>query len=589
MRFRGDTIVDGQGCTLNFESQAQFLIESNVTLTLKNLIIKNTNNLSAKPFISAINVLGSLALDNCELKLNEDFRFTKGKLFIHNDVKITGTSSFIYVSVDDGLVMPHSRLYFAPDTTLSYFPSSSKNDLLKLSDKSSVLYLDEADLASTTTGCKLTKGRIFCDNHVTFSNTIASRITMGIVRTFSVNYGVNVYDIDWHPSGQFFAVGGTGPNFGGGLGTNHELRVYEVVGSTFVPVDSFDWGANGSNIWSLNWHPTGQYLAVGGEDPSNGDEIQVFEFDGTSLTQLETVNYGDRVRAVKWRSDGNFLAVGGCDPVSGDELQIYSWNGVDLTLVDSVDYGTDGIADIIDVEWNPDGKFVAIGGDDPDAVGGFGTTIDLRIYGFDGSTLTTADGETFGTANASNIFRIAWRPDGDFIAIGGHTPEMFGGAANTSELQIYGWDGSSLSAVTSTDWGNTSSSDIFSLDWSPDSFSLAVGGDESIGSTEFRIYTFDDTTLNLTFSVDYGPDFEADVWAAKWKPDGEQILIGGETAAIDEEVQLYEVVFAGEQHPEVNIITLGDKSKGSDFDVDLKLLGAATLDMHGILNYNSTK
>ena len=168
LTFTSNGIMDGQGYNLIFGNNAQILIDSNVTLTLKNLTINNSLNTITNPPIKCLSSSSKLILDDVKFALDDDFAFNAGQLYIHNDVMFTGTSQFTYHSVAQSYIQPHSTLYFDYNTVFDYSPSSTKNDLIALADRTASIYLNGCTLQTTDTGIKLTKGQLFCDNKVTF-------------------------------------------------------------------------------------------------------------------------------------------------------------------------------------------------------------------------------------------------------------------------------------------------------------------------------------------------------------------------------------------------------------------------------------
>ena len=47
----GRIIIDGNGNTLNIGNSSKFLIDTNATLTLRNIVVKNTRNQPGNPFL----------------------------------------------------------------------------------------------------------------------------------------------------------------------------------------------------------------------------------------------------------------------------------------------------------------------------------------------------------------------------------------------------------------------------------------------------------------------------------------------------------------------------------------------------------
>ncbi|MFC1894532.1 hypothetical protein ACFLYH_01120, partial [Candidatus Dependentiae bacterium] len=76
--FTDSTIIDGQGYDLVLGYTSQLVVDSHITLTLRNLTLKNTYNTIGHPAIKCLDSNGTLALDNVELALNDDFYFKNG-------------------------------------------------------------------------------------------------------------------------------------------------------------------------------------------------------------------------------------------------------------------------------------------------------------------------------------------------------------------------------------------------------------------------------------------------------------------------------------------------------------------------------
>ncbi len=181
-----DLIIDGQGHDLQLDRWSQIFVDTDVTLTLRNLTLKNRrNNQGFSPVRLAAH--GSkLALDNVVIAPNCDFYFPEGQLFIHNDVSFTGTHRFIYNSTQPSYIMSQATWNFEPETTFFYdtassystdvnLPSSTlvkplHNELINMEDDTSAFYLNKCTFQMSHTGLRLTKGRMFIDNEVIIKN-----------------------------------------------------------------------------------------------------------------------------------------------------------------------------------------------------------------------------------------------------------------------------------------------------------------------------------------------------------------------------------------------------------------------------------
>ena len=196
-----DAVIDGQGHDLILGHRSNFLIDNNITLTLKNLILKNKDLSSITPYpIQVKGAQSKISLDNISFALNGNFTFSKGKLFFHNDVSITGTSEFIYSSPHSSFITKNSCLRFGLGTTFYYNQENVSNnmDLIVMQDKTSDLFLDGCTFRTTDTGLRLIKGRLFFDNKVTLSSyskipqTYSNSIIFGN-STLGADYNLDIH------------------------------------------------------------------------------------------------------------------------------------------------------------------------------------------------------------------------------------------------------------------------------------------------------------------------------------------------------------------------------------------------------------
>ncbi|MBY0352899.1 WD40 repeat domain-containing protein [Candidatus Babeliales bacterium] len=546
-QFISSGTIDGHGNTLIFSPHAQLLLESNVSLTLKNMYIQTTRNSPNIPIIRCFDQKGHVTLDNVTLDLADDFPFRTGRMFFYNDVRFTGTSCFVYQSVMQSYVAPQSLLTFDPGTTLYYYPSSTNKDLIQLQDKSSGIYLkgSATTLQTTHTGMRLTKGRLWMDNKVTLS-TRASTNLDAVTQIVTLSYGDAIRGLHWSNSGRYLAIVGENP-----LSGNH-IQVYRfgngaltlVAGATAVT----------SGALSVHWSPDDRYLAVGDFDSGSLQGVRIFTFSGTALTLIHRTIYATNghLEEVRWSPNGLFLAIGGRNPTSGNELQVYRFNGISLTLAASIDYGS-----VIDsLAWHPSGNHIAVGGFTPT------NGNELQVFRFDGvSTLTLQDSVNFG----SRIERIEWSPNGLFVALVGTTP-----AGGHTEFEVYLFSGSTLNLVA-----GVSATTGSGLTWSPDGQFIALGNG--------GIYRFNPNSLTLLASTGYNNGR-----GVSWSRDGKYLAFGGIESVGHGDVDIYSVAYRFDTSTQAlsNGLVFGNTALGSTSDLDVFLLAGAYVQLNGLLNYD---
>ena len=162
---KGSCLIEGRGKKMTFENDGRIEVDSNATLTLKNIQISGLSGEN----LSCFDNTGSIAFRNCTLFLDHDFTFEKGSFSISGDVIFSGTNQFIYTSELTSTINSNSRLKIDSGATFSYAPTIANRDLLRMTDKTSYLLLNSCTIKSTSTGIRFTKGTVFLDNAVTFS------------------------------------------------------------------------------------------------------------------------------------------------------------------------------------------------------------------------------------------------------------------------------------------------------------------------------------------------------------------------------------------------------------------------------------
>jgi len=139
IRFIDDTIIDGNNNPMTLGANSKLWVDSGVTLTLQNMIIKDLSD--GKIVMGGTD--SQLSLDNVTIWLDGDYSFTQGNLFVHNDVNIAGNYAFKYESLQDGYLVDDSRLLFIDKVTIE------GNDYFVKGDGNKIIFEDELQVPAT--------------------------------------------------------------------------------------------------------------------------------------------------------------------------------------------------------------------------------------------------------------------------------------------------------------------------------------------------------------------------------------------------------------------------------------------------------
>lgn len=310
----------------------------------------------------------------------------------------------------------------------------------------------------------------------------------------TVNIGINVLNVKWHQNGNYLAVALAA--------TTNEIRIYSWNGTdTLTSVETIDTDA----CYGLSWHPNGNYLAVGKYTASA--QLEIYSWNGfDTLASVETIDVSENVYNCEWSHCGAYLASCGVT-----KMQVYEWNGTDtLTLKD-----TETLASWSQgIEWSIDDDFVFFSGED--------ATKTIVAYEFDGTNLTERDYETLSPANSTGL--VMSKGGGTLFAT------TYGGSDASDEyLFAYTWDATAktLTQSSSLTWNGKG---LVKTSISPDNKYLASGVTRSAAYA--KTIRVDDTGLSqvgkimeLTVAADINSG--GDAWPCDWHSNGNYIAYAG--------------------------------------------------------------
>ncbi|MFH1643886.1 MAG: hypothetical protein ABIA74_01800 [bacterium] len=568
LEFLSDTIIDGMENQLILSDDSQLIIDSDVTVTLKNLRLKTSLNSSTTPPIKTY--LGSkLCLQNVELDLGDKYTFENGNIFINNDVKFIGGSEFVYSSTQHLFIAKDSTLIIDFDTRFTYSPYNTNRDLIVMNDVTSKILLNGGTLATTYTGIRLTKGRFVTDNQVTFSTIILNSIPVedqfiSFTPTFSDrriihsnNYtGTECYTLAFSPDGTLLAVGGS--NNGSEIeihytGTDGSLNRAHVISSPSL-----------NTVNAIDFSPDEKWIAIGG----NNNVIETYKVENdVSLTLQDSKAFiGTYINAAKFSDLGNFLVVGGYNN-TGNNVEIFALKpDGNLISLDSKSTATE----VYDVSISPDESLLSVANNNG-----------LEIYNI------AVTGKLTSLNTLANPTRCDLAANGRFLAV------EFSG-----DLRIYEIDSNgNLLLLDSVSPAITS---IESVNFSPDSNFVVIGGANVAGDKIEIYYVDDDGTLILKETKGYSGSGEVKI--AKFSPDNYLVAATGIDAAnapieihpfiLDYNTNYYQTYnWISNIHQPMSVtqngVTFGNSEKGSEYNLFISILGSSKLNLYGTLNVDN--
>jgi len=293
----------------------------------------------------------------------------------------------------------------------------------------------------------------------------------------TANHGNNILrSVDWDPTGKYLAIGGYRAS------DNIEIRVFafDPAASTLTQVATAN--HDNSNVFSVDWDPTGRYLAIGGNPASDNKEIRVFEFDPAAkipLTQIATANHGNRiVLSVDWDPTGRYLAIGG-GSTSGIEIRVFEFDPAATIPLTQVATANNDNRAVLSVDWDPKGRYLAIGGAPAS------DNIEIRVFEFDPAASTPLTQVATANHGNSTVLSVDWGSTGQYLAIGGES------VSDNIEIRVFAFDPAASTPLTQVTTATHGNSAVWSVDWDPTDRYLAIGGNV-VGlppnDIEIRIY-----------------------------------------------------------------------------------------------------
>ena len=288
-----------------------------------------------------------------------------------------------------------------------------------------------------------------------------------------------------------------------------------------------DQEALGARIGAVAWSYDDQYLAV---FTNATNELQIYYLSDAMLTlTVATSVAGAAITTndIRWHPSLDYLALCKNDG-GGDDLFIYRFDrNIDtLTQTDA----SEEPGDMNAVVWRPDGNFLAVGGD---------PSPEVRIFPFDTGTGLLGAAVASITLTGRNVSKssMSWRSSGDYLAVGTNVS-----GANPELVALF-FDGvSSLTLAASNDVASVCTM----VSWNPNNDYIATGFS---GSTQrlriFKFFTTSQTLFDLaTAYVGETRTTQAGAWSPATSTGNK--LVVGLASGVGSEIKAYSFYSAAE-------------------------------------------
>ncbi|MFC1854777.1 hypothetical protein ACFLY6_02830 [Candidatus Dependentiae bacterium] len=317
----------------------------------------------------------------------------------------------------------------------------------------------------------------------------------------------------WSPSGTYLAVTA-------GIPSGSKVRVFEFDSSdeSLRLVDEYD---HQHPITSLDWHPTGNYVALGGHysPGSPAYSLRVLSFDGSALAALSGCNVALTNAGsvdIAWHPTGDYLATTG-----ESTLSVYSFASDALSSEDTFSHSSE----IIDaVAWTPDGSKVAIAGSHHSS-----DSCNVRVVSFDGASLSELTTARYELGTVARAKSLAWSSDGTKLALAGW------GADDGYEGRVLAFNGSTLADISGGGAKIERGDKLYKIAWWKNDSYVVTAGAKGDGYN-VECYSFDGTTLSEVQGMRKDPGYSL---GFSINPDETYMAVSTITTGDDYNVRIY--------------------------------------------------
>jgi len=189
IKFSGQSLINGRGNCLTLDPSCTIVVDSNSDLLIEDITIVDVDGTN----IQCTDASSMITLKNTEWILDGDYTFATGKFNVLKDFAVVGDGyTFAYETDQVSTVSTNGRFILDNGVTFSYDPPIASRELLVLHESTSELILNGATLHATTTGMRLTTGRLIIDRASVLSSE-------GSVDAEGISFA-NDLSVQWFPA-----------------------------------------------------------------------------------------------------------------------------------------------------------------------------------------------------------------------------------------------------------------------------------------------------------------------------------------------------------------------------------------------------
>lgn len=176
--FQGDTMLRGGGQILELGPQGAIVLRGNDSkLLLDGITIKGVSGRK----IRCTHQSGKIIFKDVKLYQDDDFTYATGGIELLGDLRMPGPFTFNYLSPRPFVIGSDAMLEMTRYKVFHYEPISGARDLLRMTDESSSIRLEDVTLEAPAPGLVLTRGWLILGNRNYVSNIGGSSQANGVV------------------------------------------------------------------------------------------------------------------------------------------------------------------------------------------------------------------------------------------------------------------------------------------------------------------------------------------------------------------------------------------------------------------------